>query len=590
VADNPAVVAAWLRDDLTARIPGGADTFVMSSGSPTFVADQLRLTSAATADLPIPAGVGIDQGSLWLRVTRVSADSCAFLRMGEEVPGDPPSVADWLQVRFDNSGYIVVDYVGDTIVWPGDPEAPPTSAEPVAVGDTVDVYVEWLGNRYGLRVNNGPLVTSYRAPLLEWTGAPLSLRATNTGGDPPVVGVGPLYLADRPLDQVEIGMIASTVGTGHDLWLALVAVTVERGGAARLFDWDVRCYVCDIDGNVRRDITAWVENLTVDMNLDRAVRLVGKFDVTDASVIERYTDYVQAIMHRVFPDGTQDDIPLGFFCFTQPKRYIGWTYTAGSWEGYDLTALLINRVAQGPYNLASGVNVGTAIADLIQACGINRYRLPSTSVTLDGPRTWPPGTTYAEIAGDLCDLLGWYALYSDPTGWLTTAPIVDKQYVAPWATVYPDDQFAELVEVPTDTQVRNVVIVRRLQPDQDPIYAVATNDRPDSPTSTVNIGTRAQVVDVNELADETAAQQQADYLLSISGSYYVTLDMYLLPDPTIDLHQTIDVHFINERGTDLSGRYWIRTWRMNLGGTRDASPYLTLQAHRMVPFQPEGTA
>lgn len=319
----------------------------------------------------------------------------------------------------------------------------------------------------------------------------------------------------------------------------------------------------DIDNALVEDISAYMTGGEASFNVDRAIKHEARFDLRDASVVEPYTDYLAVFMNREYDDGsTAQRDQLGLYATKAPPGTRTIERAEGTYTGADLTSVLARYAFDDSYNIAASTNYVTAVTTIMGLAGITRYLIPPDAATTASIVSFKAGTTYLEACNTLLEAIGYYHLAMLPDGRLSSQPSRATQYVEPFRTVTDADQMAPIQTQPTDTTVANVIIVVQDNPNAALLTATRRNDAADSPTSTVNIGTRTRVEVRSDLADQDAVDALADRLASEARSWYQTATLTLLPDPRAVIpFQTVDLS-LTGKAEIFSGRWRCRTGRV----------------------------
>lgn len=301
----------------------------------------------------------------------------------------------------------------------------------------------------------------------------------------------------------------------------------------------------------------------VTYNADRAIRTEATFNLRDVGQVEPYTDYLAVFMNRTYDDGTASERDqLGLYATKAPPGTRTVERAEGTYTGADLTSVLARYAFDDAYNIASSTNYVTAVTTIMALAGVTRYVIPATTLTTSAIVSFPIGTTYLTACNTLLEAIGYYNLSMSRDGRLVSQPGREIRYVEPYRTVEDADLYEPVVTQPTDTTLANVVLVIQNNPNAAPLTSEARNDDASSPTSTVNIGTRARVIERSDLANQAAVDALAERTLSEGRSFYQTATLTLLPDPdAINPHQTIDLDCTGELEI-FNGRWWVRTARI----------------------------
>lgn len=323
---------------------------------------------------------------------------------------------------------------------------------------------------------------------------------------------------------------------------------------------DFELWRATIDNQLIEDISDQLVGGYASLNHDRAIKTEASFTIKDAARVSPYVDYLAVFINREFGDGSgsfRDQ--LGLYTTKVPPGTRTVERAEGVYTGNDLTAVLAAYGFTDTYNLASGTNYVTAVLTIAALTGVTRLSIPSTTQTLASDKSFKVGTTALEACNELLEAIGYYQLAMTLDGVLVSGPTRSMEYVQPFRTITPSDLMAPVTTQPTDTTVANVVIVVKDNFDAPPLTAVRRNDAADSPTSTVNLGTRTRVEVRAELADQAAVDALADRLLSEGRTFYQTARTTFLPDPRFLIpRQTVEMAGTGKL-TILDGRWWVRT-------------------------------
>lgn len=143
------------------------------------------------------------------------------------------------------------------------------------------------------------------------------------------------------------------------------------------------------------------------------------------------------------------------------------------------------------YGLAAGTPIVAAIRDLIIDAGESPGALTDSDAVLAADRAWPPGTSVLSIINDLATAGGYFSLYSDEVGQYRLSPAIRPSARArAWDFIGARAIYRRDVERELDlSSVPNVFIAIQQAAGEEPaLVAVARNDDPEDPLSTVNRG------------------------------------------------------------------------------------------------------
>lgn len=323
-------------------------------------------------------------------------------------------------------------------------------------------------------------------------------------------------------------------------------------------------YQADLSNAQLADLTApfyATPSSEVGLNHDRVIKAQGSLAIRGPDQLRPYRDYLAVWLNRAYDDGRppQRD-QLGLFEVRVPPGTRTVERAEAIYTGYDLTATLARYAFTQGYNIAAASNYVSAVLDILALAGITRTLIEPTTQATSAVISFAVGTSYLDAANTLLQAIGYYQLAAMPDGTLMSMPSRPLHLVEPYRTITDADLMAPVEIQPLDTTVANVVIVVKNNPDSAPLTAIRRNDDPDSPTSTVNLGTIARTPqEYAELADQAAVDALADRLLSEGRSFYQTAKIAMLPDPrALVPHQTIRLDLTGQLAI-LNGLWWVRT-------------------------------
>ena len=340
--------------------------------------------------------------------------------------------------------------------------------------------------------------------------------------------------------------------------------TTVSGGGILL---SVSLWRATIDNALVEDITAYLVDGEIEMNVDRDTKLSAKFTLRDPDVVTPYTDYLAPFITLTYDDGRASvSSQLGLYAVTVPPGRYTVEDAGATFDGRDLTWVMARSAYTDAFSVASGTNYRTTITGAISASGLSRYTIPATTSTLPSAQSFGVGTSRLDRANTMLDQLGWYHLGMDLDGRISTPGAVRSlRYVEPFATLTEADLWGPVEVQPNDADLANVIVVVNDDPSAAPLTSTATNSDPSSPTSTVALGRSiVRTVKVTGSTTQAALDALAARYLAESRTYYRTAKLKIAPNPTALIpHQTVDLD-LSGKLAGLSGRWWVRTAKMGL--------------------------
>lgn len=360
---------------------------------------------------------------------------------------------------------------------------------------------------------------------------------------------------------------------------------------SRVFLLAPRIYTADRDNGLGSEITRKVTHAAVDADIDRAGPK-GQLQIasTDPAVVPA-NGWIAPFLDVTHEDGTLDSAQMGLYQLDQPEITYDLTGQAtATATGVDIVGQLEAWPLGTAQTTAVGANVMQAVRDALDGLGLTRHTLPNDSRTATTTISHGANVSWLARINDLLAAIGYHALYATAEGRLTSRPLRDARQDTP-ARTYATGRDSAIVDPVTIRRATGnlynvVVAVKEDFATGTALVAEARNDDPEHPWSTVALGREiapSQPLVIMEAVDQDALDAIADDKLA-RASMQETLAMDLLPDPTLAVHDVIEI-----TGTDgpEAGRWSVESLAWGL--TAD-SPLVRLGARRTyTPSSPEGT-
>jgi len=115
-------------------------------------------------------------------------------------------------------------------------------------------------------------------------------------------------------------------------------------------------------------------------------------------------------------------------------------------------------------------------------------------------------------------------------------------------------------------------VVVKESTNEPPIVATAINSNPNSPTSTVSLGTTiAKVYKDSTILDQDAADALATKYLETASMQYNKVTLYTQPDVQRDINEIYELNVVDAKGSVVThGRWYCRGW--SIGFTPSDGP------------------
>ena len=314
-------------------------------------------------------------------------------------------------------------------------------------------------------------------------------------------------------------------------------------------------------------------NLTMTKSSEKKISFSGVFSPValgpsgGVKEINWYTDEIQPVL---LINGTQN--PLSVIVPSRPIEAGDNTIKRLSVDGYDRCARVETVHTESVLHIPSGSSYISIIKQLLTAAGIYSVIATPSSATLQEDREdWDVGTSNLKIVNDLLSEINYSQLWFDSNGAAILRPVSTPNVnnIDHILSDSPRDSRVEKIErilpnysIDADVyDTPNVFICICSNPDKDAdLVAVAVNDSPISPISTVNRGRRiCKVFHLNNVASAADLQSYADNLCqeSMTSTQIISVETALLPGWGVSDVTAIHYGDINAICTEES-------WSMNL--------------------------
>lgn len=237
----------------------------------------------------------------------------------------------------------------------------------------------------------------------------------------------------------------------------------------------------------------------------------------------------------------------------------------------------------GKFTYVTTIPTGTPISEAIQLiarqAGIDRFLFDPCDVTVPYVQNYDSGMARGQAMKILAEFAN-YDLYFDPDGYLRFRPKVNYEQSTPTET-YDKSEFTMYAgsQKRLDTSdLYNKVLVVGGNNMVGPVSAVAVNDDPNSPISTVNIGERLYIWrgdSAHLITTPAEAQMRADYELQRASKFGEIQEIEILPNY---LHEADDVIRLVDDWTDTDDNYVIERFNIPL----KPGEYMRIGARRVI--------
>ena len=327
-----------------------------------------------------------------------------------------------------------------------------------------------------------------------------------------------------------------------------------------------RMFLSNIHGDRLTELRGLIREASVSMSNYREHTWKMDFEMTATDRVSPMHDYFLPICEIRAGRDIAEEFPLGIYRSFLPET----TYDESQsvWNiGADSLEMLLSQ--DGPddvYSLPFGTDILGTVRDILTARGIpnNSIVFPNTVKTLRNSLDIDPATAedldWLQVCNRLLSAGGFYGLQTDAQGRFVTedmpssgsssakAPdIVYGPVGMPYAQQLITGKVGEALQ---DNRFANKVYLRSQDVnDTPPITAVAVNDDPGNPASTVSLGyTRRKKLNPQTVTDQDAADRLVQAELKKATALYQNLKINTFPDPRRGLRETYKIYLQDVRG------------------------------------------
>jgi hypothetical protein len=311
----------------------------------------------------------------------------------------------------------------------------------------------------------------------------------------------------------------------------------------------------------RRNISDWVG---ID-NLNYWIDAECDYLVPEQPEIDYLSDRIQPFMEIQMPDGNWIDFPLGVFILSTPTKRDEVNGVYREIEAYDGLVILDEDKFTSRFYLTAGTKYTDAVESILRSAGITRFNIEPKSATLATDMEFKIGTSKLEAINQLLQAINYTPIWVDANGYF-----VASQYVSPAERAvdysYKDDELSVIyngMEEELDLYgVPNVWVVTQSNPEKTPLVSTKTNDNPDSPTSTVNVG--RNIVDFREVDDISDQETLDAYVDRIAFEASQVFGKLKFRTALMPFHEYADVIHVKYDALKIDYKFSETAWKMPL--------------------------
>jgi hypothetical protein len=443
-----------------------------------------------------------------------------------------------------------------------------------------------------------PAAAAAAGGAVTFTGSPITLAVI--AATAPAAG-GAVNLAAAAAASLSVTPAAAPA-QGEAVTLDIIGPQyISVTSAGRAIRFLPALFVADKQNQLYDDISTQLgEGLVVlDLDLDGA-KMTFTATLKTKRAISPFVDFVAPFVRILYEDGTEDYEQVGLYVLVPAPstHHPGGSLLADSSggtfqeiDGRDLCWLLASDHSDATTSMALGANVINDALDELSEAGITRVNIPASSYVSTKAVDWEPGTSRLQRVNDRLMMAGYYTVCFDRHGIAMSFPYRDLATTQASVT-YTGDTGSRIVppvlDEPDLTRLANRVVVIGTDPAQAPIYAIRENTDPLSPVSYDNLGgiwiTRTE--EIPDIQTQDAADDLADELIRNGASFYRSLTIQTLPDPTRNPREVYAVELSNEDGVVADGKWHCSGWELPLSNEVQAMTHFLNREEAFVAATP----
>lgn len=347
---------------------------------------------------------------------------------------------------------------------------------------------------------------------------------------------------------------------------------IGHGGSATVH---ARLYRANANNERIEEISGQIISGKVSMNVDRDVKWAFSCTLkgTGYERLTPFADYLAPTLTVNYPDGTRVSGQLGLYVVTpSPETHTASGYTVAI-NAADPTWLLSVQGFKTPYTIQDTTNVVSAVRAILDGAGVARYSIPPSARAIQVDTTWDTTKSKLAIVNELLEAAGYYGLYADSHGVLTSGPYQDIRRVKAARTIAASGTGEDQVVVgavkldPETDKFRNRFVIVMDNPRRASIRSVVNVDHPLNPLGQWNIGVRTRKLRRRCLVGQGAADDLAKRLAREYSTLYERVSLSIIPDPQRDVHEVLNLAVYAEDGDPVAvGKYFLRSFDCNFAG------------------------
>lgn len=266
---------------------------------------------------------------------------------------------------------------------------------------------------------------------------------------------------------------------------------------------------------------------SLEFSIHTEVRSAGSITVDNPQSVDWHRVRLRVQYEFTDESGQRHVEPQGVFLPTTPSVRHTATGTVADVDIYDKMVLLATEAVASTWSVDRNTKVSTAVSAVLATLGEDDNMItpdPEDDVSVSSPMTWPPGTLKLRIINDILAAANFFSIWADGDGrWRLDRYVAPASRGVSWT--HEAGQNAIFIDEFTHEEdgwaVPNVVIIVGRPPDDETAapFAVARNDNPNDPYSTVGRGREITLTeeDQDATSETVLGQIAARRLLDVSS-------------------------------------------------------------------------
>lgn len=320
-----------------------------------------------------------------------------------------------------------------------------------------------------------------------------------------------------------------------------------------------RLYRSNFKGQLLEELPGVLEGKTV-TNVHNLIKTYLTLRTSQELDLEPYVDIITPVLTLTDAEGIERDSQLGVFLTLPPKQSHGYSFSTAQVEGRDLTQILANNYYGATYNIVAGSTVTARVNGIINQHGLN-YNVPGSPAVTSKAMSFAPDVSYLDICNALLNSIGYYTLWADRSGAITSRPYFELGTATPALQLFSGEGGNVVGTIEQEgvyDTVANKIIVYKENTQGAPIVATYINDDPLSPSSTVNQNGRIipRIIKDSNILDQTTANEIARHAAEEGASFTNKLKVITKALPDRELHEVYDLAIYNKAGKPIGFGLW----------------------------------